>query len=170
MFQQVGREAHPTAPEGGRAPRDRARKARHSKIRPLPRNHTTCRRNSFRVPGYEISTPSSPAQNPPPCPRWSIPPQAHRTNRRHPRNAPWPRAFERGLTAGGRKNLGGRCSVSAGVFIHPPTARWRLKLGTTRRSSLQLLFAGGRGGCFLSSRSARVGSAVRMALRLILWR
>ena len=33
MFRQVGREAHPTAPEGGRAPRDHARKARHLEFR-----------------------------------------------------------------------------------------------------------------------------------------
>jgi hypothetical protein len=35
-FRQVRREAHPTAPEGGRAPRDHARKARHLKFRPQP--------------------------------------------------------------------------------------------------------------------------------------
>ncbi len=49
-FRHVGREAHPTAPEGRRAPRDHARRAQYFKIPRIPRSYTTRYRNSFRVP------------------------------------------------------------------------------------------------------------------------
>gem|GEM_PF-2351111 len=40
-FRHVGREAHPTAPEGGRAPRDHAQKAQYFKIPRISRGYTT---------------------------------------------------------------------------------------------------------------------------------